>query len=48
MLPLTLFFLAFLILIVIAPQEAIQVFLTHVSGGMLLSVLWTLVNCLLV
>jgi hypothetical protein len=41
------FFVAFLAFIAIAPHEAIQVFLTLVWGGALLSVRWTLVKALL-
>ena len=44
MLILFLVFAAFLVFIAIAPQEAIQVFLTLIWGGMLLSVVWTLVS----
>lgn len=40
-------FVAFLAFIAIAPQEAIQVFLTLVWGEMLLSVVWTLAKGLL-
>jgi hypothetical protein len=39
-----LFFLAFLAFVAFAPQEAIQTFLTLAWGGMLLSVIWTLVG----
>ena len=46
MLILFLFFAAFLAFIAIAPQETIQVFLTLVWGGMLLSVAYTLLTSL--
>jgi hypothetical protein len=42
----SIFFIAFLAFIAIAPQEAIQVFLMLVWGGTLLSVIWTLARTL--